>query len=572
MTFSSCTNDSEIDAIINEVTDEAAEPFQWTRAEDMETRAQFRRNFGVGYSYDAVRGTYCDWEDIRCQVVNRATLSELQETTGEQLIFNIESHSVRTLSEYNYSMRDYVAAVHLDTREEIDLGLYNKTKRTRQDFLEDGIQEKFYYTLDEELIMAESYISPANIFAFFRRGNTKVLTTSFINAIKHLQESDIDDIAAVDSFVNVWGTHVIIKSLLGGKIRVDLMNDMWRFNDKAKEDEWTSEEFLGAAASKDENRTNKDDYKWVEHGRLNITAYGGDQSTLTGLLGEHAPDGTRTFSTEGISAWRQSLKYNVGDENNSNVEMVEMTVIPIWDFAEAISPLVARRLKAVILQDVALQQSLLGNRNFFDTKFPLRYNTATCQYQQSTGKWQTYTRTDSNNEPMMVSIVSGGRITATVCHEQIDKHDLWVCYPIYEGKVKIACGLGVDENNIAYKVCWLNGKATVTPTGTTADDNLFYINGGEVNVKSQDFLNYADAYAIPSIELSGGIRPDGSYDVKQCVNVTKNLGDFEIRVPNTASMFVLDCWKKDESQTNSDYTIYKRTSDYIYLYNPSELK
>ena len=552
--------------------DSADQSFQWTRAEDVETRAQFRRNFGVGYSYDAVRGTFCNWQDIRCQVVNRVRVSELQDATGEQMLVNWPANQSKLKSEFNYSKRDYVAAVHLDTEEEIDLGLYSKTKRQRQDFIEDGVQEKFFYTLDEEHVLRDSRISEAAILGMYRRGYTNLLTLSFRNAVNHLAESDIDDIAAVDSFINVWGTHVITRTLLGGKLRIDLMNDMWRFNDKAKEGEWTTEEFLGAVAGKDTNRiSTKTQFQWIEHSRLNLTAMGGDQSTLTGILGEHAPDGTRTFSTEGISKWRLSLQDNLDDEIHSNLEMVDMRVVPIWDFAEVINPLVARRIKSAVLQDVALQQSLLGNRNFFDSKLPLRYSKAQCQYQASTGRWKTFTRNDSRDLPMMVNVMSGGRYVAVVCHEQLEDMDLWVCYPIYEGKVNMACGLGVDANDFAYKVCWLNGTVKVTPTGQQASDGLFYINAGEVCVKPQDFVSYPESKALPAVEVGGGVTPDGDYDIKHIINVYRNDDDFMMAIPEgESSNFVLDCWKYVMWYNSKD--VYQRTSDYIYIYNPNEVK
>ena len=74
------------DDILLEEPKEPVAAFQWTRAEDVETRSQFMRNFGVGYSYDAVRGSYCDWQDIRCQVLNRSFLEQTEDYTGDNLI------------------------------------------------------------------------------------------------------------------------------------------------------------------------------------------------------------------------------------------------------------------------------------------------------------------------------------------------------------------------------------------------------------------------------------------------------------------------------------------------------
>ena len=40
------------------------------------------------------------------------------------------------------------------------------------------------------------------------------------------------------------------------------------------------------------------EFVWLKDCRLKLQAWGGDQSHLTGLLGEHKPDGTRTFSLD----------------------------------------------------------------------------------------------------------------------------------------------------------------------------------------------------------------------------------------------------------------------------------
>ena len=534
--------------------------FEWTKAEDIESRALFLRNFGVGYSYNAVRGSFCDWKDIRCQIVNRRAIEDYQERNGEPLTGLSLATSTIAHSQFNYSKRDYIAAVHLETKEKVDLGLYNKEKRSRQDFLEDGLEETFYYSLDEEIILADRFISPASVLYFYEFEDEcdNFLTLSFVNAVRHVADSDPTDIAVVDSLINIYGTHVITQSWLGGKIRVDLSNYMFRYKDTAKEDKWSSDEFLDAVSSKDSTRTGKDEYAWIEHGKLNISAYGGDQSSLTSLLGEHAPDGTRTFSTEGISQWRLSLFYDPDDEKRSNVEMVDMRLTPIWEFAEAVDYDAAQRIKAAILQDVSLQQSLLGENNFFDTKFPIRYPSVGVQYHDQNA-WKSVTRTDSAELPMIVNIVSGGRYVASVCHENVNNHDLWVCYPIYEGKIKMPCGLGVDDSGRVYSVMWLNGLATTLRVDGKADDT-FYINGGQVDIEPQEGVTYADAFAMPYLELSGGVKPDGGYEASPYM-VTRDGADFVL----------YDCKKVPANMVGWGEDGHRLT-EYVYIYNPNELR
>lgn len=551
-------------------TEAAADaPFEWTRAEDVETRGAFLRNFGVGYSYNAVRGRYCDWRDIRCQVVDRQQVEEFQNNhEGTNLVSIAPMNNVYSHGKFSYSKRDYVANVSLYTHEAIDIGLYSSEKRKRSFFIEDGVQEVYFYTLDEEVQRAECNLAYSEFREQALMGNNRMLTLSFRNAIKHLSDVDIDggDIfAAVDSFLNVWGTHVITRAYLGGRLRVDLMSDTYRFNDKARDDEWSTQQFLLAVQNKDEHRNGTDEFKWVEHGRLNIEAWGGDQSELTGLLGKHNTDGTRPFSTDGITTWRRSISYDPNDELGSNVELIDMEVRPIWEFAEANSPRVAKLIKSAVTQDAALQQKLLGEHNFFDTSFPIAYEQASCLYRKSTDQWERVTRHDSPDEPMVVNIVSGGRYVATVCHETIDGHSLWVCYPVYEGRVKMACGMGVDvEAGTAYDVRWIGERCSLTPLSEAVKPSgTFYINGGDIDVEPMDGLTYTEAHPMPAIELSGGIQPDGSY-AAEAYNVVKQGTEFTLQAPEDLTNIV--------GFTHAGGGRYKRNAEYVYIYNQNEIK
>ncbi len=542
-------------------------PFQWTRAEDVETRSKFLRNFGLGYSYDAVRGEYCNWQDIRCQVVSRQYMDELEELTGEILIGTNMATTVQLESKFEYSFRDYVANVSLNLEEEVDLGLYNGTKRKRQYFIEDGIQEKFYYTHDEHISLLSTYISEAAVMTLYQDGHHGLLTQSFVNAVNHLAETDDSNIAAVDSFLNVWGTHVIVSSWLGGKIRVDLMNDLWRYYDKASLEEWSTKAFL-TAVKEHQSKGITDEYRWLENARLVITAWGGDQSTLTGILGEHRADGSRTFSIEGIQQWANSLRYDPENEINSNVEMIDMRLQPIWLFAEAVNPMVALRIQAAVMQDAGMQQALLGNVNFFNTSFPIRYEQASCLWHCPDDSWEKFTVNDEESSPIVVNIVSGGRYVATVCHETINDLDLWVCYPIYEGRVNLACGVGVAEDNFVYDVQWLNGKLTITPTAKTAHNGMFYITDGAVDILPAEGFKYEESHALPYVEYGGGVKPKGNYDISNLLPVVKQYDQFLIDSP--VKMADIISWSLTDEH-DGHYT-YTRDNNYTYIYTPNEIR
>ena len=543
--------------------------FQWTRAEDVETRNDFLRNFGVGYSYNAVRGEFCNWEDIRCQVVNRYKVRELERQLNIPFFTTDQSESVSTNSRFNYSQRDYVANIDISSKEAVSLGLYNGEKRRRQYVLEDGLQEKYYYSLDERVQKLCMTLQDASLLEAYENGHYELLTRSFQQAVWHLANQPDGNIASVDSFLNVYGTHVIVEAWLGGRLRIDLMNDMWRYNDQTKEEAWTTEEFLGASLGRDEHRRGTDAFTWLEKGRLNIEALGGDQSTLTSLLGEHQTDGSRSFSTDGISQWRRSLKYVPSEELESTVELTDMRLRPIWDFVAAIDPDVAARVKAAVLRDAALQQSLLGERNFFDTRFPVRYEKAEAEMHTDGDQWIAVSRSDETGQPQMVYIESGGRYVAMVCRETIAGQQMWVAYPIYEGRLKLACGLGVGDDGRAWNVRWIGTTCHTEPFGDVPQSDWFYVNGGGLDFAPQEGVVYDTAenqyHVLPAVELAGGIRSDGSYAAAS-FPVEKQGTRFVCRAPRDIERpFVGWTW-------DNALGLWLRDTDYFYSYNPNELR
>lgn len=587
LTLTACS-----DELTDELTGASAgqlseQPFQWTRAQDVATHATFIRNFGVGYSYNAVKGEFCNWKDIRCQVVDRNYCDFLERTYGGKYYYYEPTSSVNHFSQFRWSQRDYVSQSHMSFREEVDLGFYNGTRQKEQYVVENGVEESFYYLLREEQLRYDLQLDYSSLLNSYRRGVESLLTSSFRDAVNHLMLADPEDIAVVDSFVNVWGTHVIVEAFLGAKLDIELSNYVWRYKDTGYDHELTAEEFLGECEKKEEERQ-KDGFTWIEHSKLTINAKGGDQSTLTGLLGDYQFDGKATFSTEGIEKWRKSIHYDPNNELASNIEMVDMRVVPIWWFIEYIDEDVADRVHAAIEQDVEMQRKLLGEKNFFSVKFPIRYPEATCQVQTQSGEWTTLTRRDSGDEPQVVNIVSGGRVVATVCkepvientHIQNDSTDiwvtdttkvLWVAYPVYEGVVNQLCGVGVDEQKRVFDVQWLNGHRTLkrrkayNGDDAVATGKYFYINLGQVDTDADNSVSYAPASAMAYYELSGGIQYDGNYRATP-LPVTKEGADFIIRTDDPTLTNIVGF------TYDADQHIYRRNSNYHYIYNPNEMR
>jgi hypothetical protein len=551
----------------------AKESFQWTRAEDVETRKAFMRNFGVGYSYNAVRGEYCNWEDIRCQVINRERCDWAYNVSGaSKLYYSIYETGYQCTAKYAYSHRDYITAFDVSTYGQVDMALYNGEKHKRQYVLEDGVEENFYFIIDEMVTLGRQSLDARSIMAIAKYSMEEVLTASFRDAVAHLSQMPDDDFASVDSFTNVWGTHVIVDASLGGRLHIDLQNQMFRYKDNMQEYQYTSQDIASFYQKREETRKAMEEYKMLTDAKLSVTAFGGDQSSLRGLLGEYRYDGTRDFSTEGISTWTQSLHFDLTDESASNVEMVSMEVVPIWDFIAVLDEDVAKRVKAYVQNDAKTMQAQLGERNFFSAQFPVKYPQATCMYHDENGEWTSFTRYDSDNEPMVVNVVSGGRYIATVCHEKFNNRWYWVAYPIFDGKVKLACGLGVrEDDNTFWNVRWKNGllftDEVTYPSGLKPAGDTFYINGGVLAMEPDEGVDYVDCQILPYVELSGGVRPDGSYQ-GSVYNVRKMGTEFRCYAPHDLDIPLIS-W---ETKTEDGTQYWLRRPEYTYIYNPKELK
>jgi len=601
MTVTACS-----DELTDELTGASAgqlseQPFQWTRSADVATHASFIRNFGVGYSYNALKGEFCNWKDIRCQVVDRNYCDHIEKTYGAKYYNYVPASTVNYFSEFRWSQRDYLANANMSFREEVDLGFYEGTRRKDQYIVENGVEESFYYQQREEQLLYDLQLDYNSLLTAASYDFSDLLTMSFRDAVNHLMMAEPSDIAVIDSFVNVWGTHVIVEAFLGAKLDIELSNYVWRYKDVGHEHEITTKEFLDEFEKKEDERR-QDGFTWIEHGKLTINAKGGDQSLLTNLLGDYQYDGKATFSTDGIEKWRKSIHYDPDNELASNIEMVDMRVVPIWWFIEYLDEDVADRVHAAIEQDVEMQRKLLGEKNFFSVKFPISYPEATCEVQTQSCEWPTLTLRDSGDDPQVVNIISGGRVVATVCKEQLmdsthvhsdstliktdslqywvhdtidywvhDTLDIWVAYPVYEGVVNQMCGVGVDDQKRVFDVQWLDGRRTLkrrkayNGEDAVATGKYFYINLGQVDTDADNSVSYAPASAMAYYELSGGIQYDGNYRATP-LPVTKRGTDFIIRADDPTLTNIVGF------TYDADQNIYRRNSNYHYIYNPNEMR
>gem|GEM_PF-4396545 len=566
--------------------DDAVAPsaFSWTRGTIEETRMAFLRNFGVGYGYNAVSGRYCNYDDIRCQVLNRRQLERAAVNMQEKLFF--ADYTTRSFfrDTVAYSDHDYVAIFNLDENSSINCVVYSQEQTIRQNILEDGLRQSFYYCADETQQVASQWISVASTKAAMQLGldPQNLLTASFRDAVSHL--GDTNDPAAVDSFIRVYGTHVVVGAAVGGRLHIDLKNSMKRYSRRLQEEEFKSEDLLVAFKSRSENRQLSEQYAWVEDASINVTAYGGDQSALSQLVGPQRYDGSRRFDVASLSAWRSSITFVPDDEYASNAEMIDMEVVPIWEFVFDVDA--AAKLRTRITSDAALARKLLGEKNFASCSFPLRHDEAKCQVARRNGSWETVThRTGKRSDRHVVFVVSGGRYVAMQSYEYLSGPGVsgryfWTVYPVYGTEVKLYCGLAVSESDGTVYRLVMGNDGYVRPQVLTGAEQVgwdatVYLNAGQLSFTAQQGYDYAPATPMLYVEPTHGVNTDGTVDVSYAIVDKPSGNEFEIEIPADGPQDIGEQWTLVFTGYNKYKQVmntYTRSADFAGNYNPREVR
>ena len=544
----------------------------------------FLRNFGVGYGYNAVEGRYCCYDDIRCQVLNRRQLERAAVNLQEQLFFADYTTRSSFRDTIAYSDHDYVAIFNLDENSSINCVVYSQEQTIRQNILEDGLRQSFYYCADEAQQVASQWISVASTKAAMQSGldPQNLLTASFRDAVIHLGDSN--DPAAVDSFIRVYGTHVVVGAAVGGRLHIDLKNSMKRYSRRLQEEEFKSEDLLQAFKSRSENRQLSEQYAWVEDASINVTAYGGDQSALSQLIGPQRYDGSRHFDVASLSTWRNSITFVPDDEYASNAEMIDMEVVPIWEFvfdADA-----AAKLRTRITSDAALARKLLGEKNFASCSFPLRHDEARCQVARRDGSWETVTHhTGNRSNRHVVFVVSGGRYVAMQSYEYLSAPGVksqyfWTVYPVYGTEVKLYCGMAVGEADGRVYRLVMGNDGYVRPQELPGAEQpglgaTVYLNAGQLSFTAQQGYDYAPATPMLYVEPTHGVNTDGTVDVSYAIVDKPSGNEFEIEIPADGPQDIGPQWtlvftgyNKYKQRMNT----YTRSADFAGNYNPREVR
>lgn len=535
-------------------------PEVWTRAQ---SQRYFLRDHAVGYSYNATTGGSYSLDDIRCQVVNRAELDRLADISQFYLYTANTEQKVTMEGNVHHSFTQYVQNSNLKADAEGSITLVaGGNARYECSIFEDGTTDCYIVDAQSKILSGSYRIYPDAIIELAKTHPT-VLTASFRDAVRQVAEaSEKNFLACVDSFIHTYGTHVVTYAEVGGSLRVLVQLDAKRYKTVENTEAALSADVLnGMFKASWEGGSSTEGYKYLEDSKCYIKVLGGNVRYLDELTNMNNYR-VNKVNPSALTQWQSSVVFNPDDFEKDATSVIRMDFTPIHKFVN--DPTAKKRIRSIINDSMQDLIDLLGNRNFINVSFP--YNPENIKY--VIGK----TSEKSCASPDVVNLVYAGRHVATICTERVETIDplqhVRVVYPIYEGRIQLYNGL-CRHNGRVYNVAWKGDDCIVTDKGEANNNKTIYVTAGVPSFTAYNNITYSPAHPVPYLETDKPFNVDGSYNTGATTYfVKKEKRNFFLpatrdKVPITS----IPGWSYDNTLKTM-----KRNDDYVYIYNPNELK
>lgn len=561
MALSACNDAADMLEQASMETDRGGSPFTRAALEDGMTIADFRRSYGVGFSYDGIWGEPCNFRDVHSRVLDLTALRQWSAKNGEDLFSSTITNEVTIRCETAFSHSQYMQQTQFQADLKTKMIVFNGGAQTHASIYEEGETNNFFCDVKYIAPAMKMELQDASISSLVKdEEHTELLTRNFRECIDWIDKHR--DNATVDSFLICYGSHIVTSAAVGGSITFhinmdqDLLTTIY------------SNQSLGEAAIAHilKTSTTSEEYQkeisQMNSADCNVSIKGGDLSTIPNHLLQFR-FGEAPNLSQYIGDWQNSLNYNPNDYANNNLEMTDLTVEPIWNFIpnEDVARLVRLRVEGTANELI----SEVGYQNYANTSFQLPQSLTCKMGGQSTTFYQ----------PATANVISSGRYVATICRELIDlpevgRQEVQVIYPIYNQQVNLKSGLAA-YGNTCYKVRWLKDKCHVEKDNVNmlSSDGTFYMTYGVPGTVRFANVSYQPSYVVIGYEWPMAIRIDGTIDTGKPYYLTYKSGtDFLLRHTDgseqSGNLDGLPNWSLQNGRM-------VRNKVYNYYWNPNEV-
>lgn len=563
LALTACSDDRSLDSQIaksyEDYVEHSTSPL--TRAvDDPTTVEQFRRTYGVGFSYDGLWGEKCNLKDIRCQVLDLAKLREVGSEVCEELVTPSTDNATKIDHYSSFSRSAYEQSVDFRADVKANLILINGKGEGKVSVWEGGQTNSFYSVSTVTSPALSVKLETPSIQALIEEGRTELLSKNFLECCKWMETHT--DPMVVDSFLRRYGSHVVTTATMGGRLDIEMKMELDSVLNVVDTRVLGDLSVLEIVKIKSESESSKKELKLMNSADCRVSIIGGDISLIPSNLLHFSfadrPD-LSTYATQ----WMSSIKYDPDNFEKSNLEMTDMEVTPIWEFIP--NKQVAERVKNHVVSSTVDLLREAGYQNGVNTEINLLMNNLEVRL----GDKPTSV---SVSNAKMANVVCAGRYVASICQERIEEidanEDVTVVYPIYDRELNLSSGLCIHKGAV-YQVRNLRNGFSVSKVGVSKD-NKMYLNGGVPSTQHYDNVNYVESHTLPAMEWPNAIRPNGKMGNENLFLVYKSGREFWLTTrqgnEQKGSISGLPNW-----EYNRHYDRMIRNTDYKYYWNPKEI-
>lgn len=528
LTIAGCTDDPlpEEGPALSPETDMSK--FWYSRSRSAQENGVMMRHHALGFSYQAISGEKCNIGDVMCQVLNLDYLEE------NGLCFrNDESETVGS-SYVQRGIADYVHGTSWETSLSTDLVLYQGEKR-KQHFLIETINDSTLIMnnslglrTNQLSIRLDLLLDTKDLPGELSEHPEEVLSENFRYALSKLK-ADRENVAVIDSFLNIFGTHVVTRVDIGGTCNLSVKTSK-RFVSTYLEEQEYSKDAVNLFFKKMESvekLSNQTSYKNLfKTAEIDLKVRGGDLSHFDRLVANPSFDNAQA-SYSNFDAWATSLAQSVGKGWDEGAELIDMAVTPIYEFIPDED--LAKRVKVRMEASAQDMRDLYGERNFTNAELIVQYsvrNGVDFNYVPKPMYWW-YSSYRFQSEVLHViqdhQTGAPSKIVAATYHEYIPELDtsLNVTYPVYENRIQLTEGIAIDMWKRKYRVKWLYDRYEVEEldfSTSTSDSKIsMYLYKGRLFLEKPDIAGeeWHETKTMPDYEWAGSINSDGSVSYRK---------------------------------------------------------
>lgn len=576
--FVGCTDDPLREEAIAPPHGADMSKFWYSRTRTVAENSVMMRHHALGFSYQAVSGSKCNAADVMCQIFNLDYLEEnglISTDTGMEQ--SGESYVERGVA-------DIIHGAKWTTEISADLLLYKKDKVKAYELTESVrdstivMHNSIKLRREASSINVELMSDPKGTWRINEMYNfSRVYSDNFRYAVLKLEDNR-ENVAVIDSFLNIFGTHVVTGIEIGGKCDIAVKTSKRRVNTYLEEQEYSRDAINLFFKKKEtiEKLSNQKNYvNLFRTAEIDLSVRGGDVSRFDRLVANPSYDNALA-SYNYFDEWCRSVA-EAGDTWDEGTELIDMEVTPIYEFMPDED--LAKRVKVRMEASAQDMRDLYGELNFTNADLSIMNDYKNSIDYCPAGVKNPFGETGANGFLHIIPDASGmpSRIVAVTYHEYIPelKDSLFVTYPVYENRIQLEEGIGTTPlMGYYYSIKWLYDRFVTERLKVNPYyyEIKLYLYKGRLFVNPVKGETFRQTKRMPDYEWPGSLDINGNLTKENYYTVRKENDKFYLNAKTgeggqTGEIQNLPGWTYNYKENGM-----VRNDNYRYKIMPKELK